>query len=451
MKMRGQYGISTIALMMIILPGCGGGGAPTGQPPSLPTIEQGLIGRVVDASDPEKGISGAVVRLLTPAKLEAKYEYRQAMYETSTDNAGYFKFANVTGDYTLRIELPDGSYEAIELAIKIEIGRVESVIVKLVPRAISQQAGRVKIQVTAPAGDGPGGSYLVGKEYQFTAQVLDENDNLTTLTPNWQVEGDIGSISPTGLFRPTKEGNGKIVAFLMVSGKLSLFEVAVHVTAPQKPQTGGVTGVVIDGDTLIPVKGAVVSAGGVSVETNEMGQYIIVNLSPGSYKVIANKNGKSGQIEIMVEAGTITLAKVILLSVIQQPPDSAPPLIKNVTVKPDQLSFRGGQVKISATVKDPSGVKSVKAMVTKPDGSRDSVVMKPAEANTYAGTYIVPPNIRSDGKAVIYIIRVKASDKQNNETQDPGVPYDGVKLQVSGPDPAPSPPWSVGSVNVIVE
>jgi len=202
------------ALSLVMLAGCGGGGGGNENPPP-PTR-----GRVVNAANPNQGVANARVRLY---RGRASRGSRQApVAEATTDPNGYYYALNVDdGDYSLRVDLPDGSYQAVEIDLQVT-GSLNA-LVRLVPRDI--QVARVEMVV--PAGDGPNGSYRANQAYQFRAKAFDPDGNEISLLPNWSAEGEVGSISPDGVFTATSPGTGKILAIFTETKR---FEANINVT-----------------------------------------------------------------------------------------------------------------------------------------------------------------------------------------------------------------------------
>lgn len=122
------------------------------------------------------------------------------------------------------------------------------------------------------------------------------------------------------------------------------------------------------------------------------------------------------------------------------PPDTTPPRIENVQVNPTTLPYRGGDVRVSAKVSDPSGVKEVWAEVQKPDGTKERVTMG-LVGGVYQGTITAGTNTRSDGVEEIYRVWVKGKDMKGNETPEPGEPASGVSFKVQAPLKPPTNPW----------
>jgi hypothetical protein len=125
---------------------------------------------------------------------------------------------------------------------------------------------------------------------------------------------------------------------------------------------------------------------------------------------------------------------------IVQVQDTTPPKISSPQVNPTKLRFTGGEVTISAVVSDPSGVERAWAVVRKPDGTSMEVSLSPAGGDSYKGTFKVESNIRNDGQSLIYRIWLKARDKKGNETPQPGVPSEGLTVEVTAPLPPQKPP-----------
>jgi hypothetical protein len=119
-------------------------------------------------------------------------------------------------------------------------------------------------------------------------------------------------------------------------------------------------------------------------------------------------------------------------------PDNIPPTISNAAVAPPQLRFPGGDVTLTATVADPSGVAWVQATVTGPDRATETVTLTDEGNGNYRGTYSASANTRSDGTAESYAVRLRARDGKGNETPPPGVEADS--FQVNAADAPPGKP-----------
>ena len=217
-----------LVLTLCLIVGCGGGkgseqpiGGGGGQPGGLRTIN----GRVTNAANPAQGIHNAVVKLF-PSNNGTT---RQApINQTTTDANGNFSLTANDGEYLLRVELPDGTFQAVEIGLTVT-GNI-NLNVRLVPREIRI----ARVEVVIPTGDGPGGSYLVGKSYRFRAKAFDPNGQeiTTPLVPNWQVVGGIGTIADDGTFTATSPGTGKIIAIFTAEKR---FEATITVSQAPGP------------------------------------------------------------------------------------------------------------------------------------------------------------------------------------------------------------------------
>ena len=111
--------------------------------------------------------------------------------------------------------------------------------------------------------------------------------------------------------------------------------------------------------------------------------------------------------------------------------DSTPPNVTNVQVNPQRLSFQGGSVKISAVVSDASGIDRVWAVVQRPDGWKKEVMLSSSGDARYEGEFQVESNLRIDGQSLVYHVWVRARDRNGNETPQPGVPAEGLTVEVT--------------------
>jgi hypothetical protein len=118
--------------------------------------------------------------------------------------------------------------------------------------------------------------------------------------------------------------------------------------------------------------------------------------------------------------------------------DNSGPNVKNPTVNPALLSrFVGGQVVISATVTDDSGVKKVTAQVVRQSDGQviADVTMQRVGANQFEVTITAPANTRDDGQNEVYNVTVFAVDARGQKTKK----TDGT-FTVPAPPPAPPLP-----------
>ena len=120
--------------------------------------------------------------------------------------------------------------------------------------------------------------------------------------------------------------------------------------------------------------------------------------------------------------------------------DRTPPEISNYQASPTKLRFVGGEVTISAVVRDPSGVESVWAEVQKPDNTKIEVSLSLVGSDRYEGKFNTESNTRDDGQPLTYRVWLRARDKNGNETPQPGVPAEGLTVEVTAPLPPQEPP-----------
>ncbi len=120
--------------------------------------------------------------------------------------------------------------------------------------------------------------------------------------------------------------------------------------------------------------------------------------------------------------------------------DRKPPEISKLQVNPTKLRFVGGEVTISAVVRDPSGIGRVWAVVQKPDNTTMEVSLSHAGGDSYRGTLQVESNTRDDGQSLVYRVWLRARDRDGNETPQPGVPTEGLTVEVAAPLPPQEPP-----------
>lgn len=205
--------------VMTLLFGCGGGDCDT------PPGRQAVQGRLTRADNPDAGLAGAQVSLYTRSRSTGG----APMQTVTTDANGNYEFTNVpTGDYILVAEMPDGSYQPIELPITVR--QQVSLDLSVIPAGV--QIGN--IEITLPATDGPDSSYLIGREYQFTARVFDAaGRELSGWQPNWSVANGVGSINRFGRFIAASAGDGEVVAYFQVGAQRIQFRKPIRVREPQ--------------------------------------------------------------------------------------------------------------------------------------------------------------------------------------------------------------------------
>jgi len=147
-----------------------------------------VSGKVVDARNLAQGIPNARVRL------EAV-----GVAETQANQEGNF-FARVRVNeqgpttVTITVTLPEGSpYQGVTIRIEASAGAQLDITITLVPLSGPIPAN---LQVIPPSA-----SLLEGETQQFVAGVTDEHGQpITAYTPTWVVEGQIGTVTPTGRF-----------------------------------------------------------------------------------------------------------------------------------------------------------------------------------------------------------------------------------------------------------
>lgn len=181
-----------LASLTLILSACGGGGGNTN------SGSFGIVqGRLVDISQANQPISGATVTLSNGA--------------TTTTNAnGDFKLETAYGSYTLNIT-PHDSFEGLSVPVNLNQRSTDVGELPVMPKGVTVGS----ITINPPVPDGPGGSYLVGRSYHFTATVRHQNGQLLSgWKVLWQSSGNVGVIGSDGIFQPTSQGNGTLTALI---------------------------------------------------------------------------------------------------------------------------------------------------------------------------------------------------------------------------------------------
>jgi hypothetical protein len=118
--------------------------------------------------------------------------------------------------------------------------------------------------------------------------------------------------------------------------------------------------------------------------------------------------------------------------------DVTGPEITQLIINPEQLArFVGGQVVITATVTDESGVKQVAARIVRQNDGQllADVTLQRVASNRYEVTVAAPANTRNDGQSEVYQVTINATDQQGLETQ-----FVGGTFTVPAPTGAPPPP-----------
>lgn len=280
----------TVALLPLMsFSGCGGG---VGEALILATATA-IIGRVLDATNLGKAIDKAIVKYIPQGTASSRAEPQQVM----TDEQGYYRLENVaTGQGTLSVSLPDGSYSRVDITVNVQ--GITTVDVKLVPRGAIPVGESLIVSFT----NLPSQAIPVGGTWQFNATTT------ANMSPTFLVEGDIGSINSTGLFTATKPGTGRVIALLSQGDTPTRGVASVTVVAPPEPKSV-ITGRVVD-EAGEYVRGATVEVDGKSTMTAEDGSYTIADLTPGNKVITATKNQKGtltttltagqGRVEVLV-------------------------------------------------------------------------------------------------------------------------------------------------------
>jgi len=122
--------------------------------------------------------------------------------------------------------------------------------------------------------------------------------------------------------------------------------------------------------------------------------------------------------------------------------DKTPPEISSVRVDPRSFRFTGGDVTVSSVVRDDrSGVDRVWAVVQRPDNTTMEVPLSLVGGDRYEGKFKVESNTRDDGQPLTYRVWLRARDRKGNETPQPGVPTEGLSIEVTAPlNPPQKPP-----------
>jgi hypothetical protein len=91
-------------------------------------------------------------------------------------------------------------------------------------------------------------------------------------------------------------------------------------------------------------------------------------------------------------------------------------------------------------VSDPSGVAEVWAIVQRPDNTTKEVPLSLVGGDRYEGKFKVESNTRDDGQPLTYRVWLRARDRNGNETPQPGVPAEGLSVEVTAPLNPPQKP-----------
>jgi len=100
-----------------------------------------------------------------------------------------------------------------------------------------------------------------------------------------------------------------------------------------------------------------------------------------------------------------------------EPRDITPPTILDCQVTPRNFPSSGGTVNLSARAQDNSGVEIFKAIITRPDGGTDDVILFRDESSYGSGQYAVPANPTAGPRQ--YQVRFYAEDGEGNFAEEP--------------------------------
>lgn len=118
-----------------------------------------------------------------------------------------------------------------------------------------------------------------------------------------------------------------------------------------------------------------------------------------------------------------------------EPKDTQPPQIRQVKVTPDMLITVGRQATIEATVTDEqSGVQTVTAEVTYPDGGRETLQLTQQGSDLFSVSFNARWNERAmpqDVNEWFMKVVVKAVDNSGNTSQSSEIK---VRIAISPPD-----------------
>jgi hypothetical protein len=227
-KRMGWIQALIVAAICLSLSGCqnenplGDSPNPGGNPRTV-----SLSGRLTRADDPSQGLANAVVTLSRRGRSDAA-----PLLSVRTDADGNYTFRNIPPDeYVLQAQMLDGSYQPIQLPIRV----VQEVRLDLNVIPAGFQIGN--IEIVLPATDAPGDAYTIGRQYQFTARVYDTTGReLTGWQPNWSIVNGVGSINNQGLFRAASIGTGEVVAYFYVGAQAVQFRKTIRVSEPAELQ-----------------------------------------------------------------------------------------------------------------------------------------------------------------------------------------------------------------------
>jgi len=218
-KNGNRFLIFGLALAALIVVGCGGGGAGTGTSGSSGTggtNGNGTNGNGQGNSQVSGQLIGADGLPVAGANLTLAANGRASdTFSAVSAPDGSFTFEGLpSSSYKFSAEIPDGSYEGVEVTVDVEGNAKVDLSMKLAPR----RNPIVKLDIVAPPADGPGGSYRLGFDYPFTAKATRQDGSSFDAKVNWRVQGGIGDITADGMFSARTEGDGKIICYFPNKG-----------------------------------------------------------------------------------------------------------------------------------------------------------------------------------------------------------------------------------------
>jgi hypothetical protein len=217
-------GTALIALAVGII-GCGGGaGFPGGggPPPPPPPPAQGtasIQGIVVDSQNTATRIVGAEVRLAADGQTDRA--------SVLTDGNGSFTLSKLdAGGVNLRVTFPSTpAYQAMVVPVDTVANKTTTVTI-----AALRSGATVPTYVTLS----PASAQIdIGGEVQFDADVRVYGVPVN-IAPSFSLQGDVGTLLPSGLFTATKVGTGAVKAFFPQAS----VSANVEVIGPRPPQLG---------------------------------------------------------------------------------------------------------------------------------------------------------------------------------------------------------------------
>jgi len=248
-----------------------------------PVLPGRISGQVTDAGD-GSAISGAQVSDGTRTDF--------------TDPAGKYTIANVPPGHYQVVASKDG-YESSSLTVTVVEG--DTAIANL---ALSRII--VPGTITGAVTDAEDGSGIVG------ATVTDGTRTATTDASGKYTIADV----PPGTYQVTASKSGYHSSSSSVT-VLAATTAVVDFSSNEIVVFGIITGSVTDAEDGSPIVAATVSDGTRTVQTDAAGQYIIDDVPPGTYQVVAGKEGyESSSLTVTILAGDTAVVDLSLSEII---------------------------------------------------------------------------------------------------------------------------------------